>query len=97
MRSCAYGRQSGRTQFPQNTTDMPSPTVTDPTRCPLCGQPNGCAVEAERASGQPQPPCWCTQVAFAPALLAQVPPAARRQACICRACAEGAAPAADSA
>ena len=27
-------------------------------------------MEAERASGQPQAPCWCTQAAFAPALRA---------------------------
>jgi hypothetical protein len=68
-------------------------TVTDPTRCPLCGQPNACAMEVQRATGQPQPPCWCTQVDFSPALLDQLPPAARGQACICRACAERAAPA----
>jgi len=53
-------------------------------------------MEAERASGQPQAPCWCTQAAFAPALRAQVPAAARGRACICAACvrqaAEGAVP-----
>lgn len=62
--------------------------AVDPARCPLCGQPNHCAMEVEGATGQPQPPCWCTGVEFARELLAQVPPAARRQACICRACAE---------
>ena len=72
---------------------MPPQTVTDPTRCPLCGQFNACAMETERASGQPQPPCWCTQVDFSPALLDRLPPEARRQACICRTCAERAAPA----
>ena len=66
-------------------------TVTDPTRCPLCGQPNACAMEVERATGQPQPPCWCTQATFAPALLARVPEDARRRACICAACARSAA------
>ncbi|MBS0408008.1 MAG: cysteine-rich CWC family protein [Proteobacteria bacterium] len=74
----------------------PAPAPIDPTRCPLCGGANACAMEAERASGQPQAPCWCTQATFAPALRAQVPAAARGRACICRACAqpaaEGAAP-----
>lgn len=64
----------------------PSPAV-DPTRCPLCGGPNGCARESEKATGQPQPPCWCTQVVFSRELLAQVPVAAQRRACICQACA----------
>ncbi|MBI2745736.1 MAG: cysteine-rich CWC family protein [Burkholderiales bacterium] len=63
----------------------------DPCRCPLCGQPNGCANEIERATGQPQPLCWCTTVTFTPELLARVPAQAQRQACICAACA-GAVP-----
>ncbi|MCZ8294792.1 MAG: cysteine-rich CWC family protein [Hylemonella sp.] len=63
----------------------------DPRRCPLCGQPNGCANEIARATGQAQPPCWCTTVTFTPELLARVPAQAQRQACICAACA-GAVP-----
>lgn len=59
----------------------------DPGHCPLCGQPNRCAMEAARASGQPQPPCWCTTARFPPELLARVPEPARRLACICPACA----------
>ena len=31
----------------------------DPNHCPLCGQPNECAMEIERATGVKQPPCWC--------------------------------------
>ena len=69
---------------------MSLPTAADPSRCPLCGQPNQCAMEVELASGRPQPPCWCTQVDFTPELLDRVPASARRQACICRACAEAA-------
>jgi hypothetical protein len=58
----------------------------------LCGQPNLCAMELERATGEPQPPCWCTRVEFPAELLAQVPPQSRRLSCICAACArEGAA------
>lgn len=63
----------------------------DPTRCPLCGQPNRCANEVERETGEPQPPCWCTQADFGADLLARVPVEARRKACICSACANGAA------
>ncbi len=69
----------------------PQPTApTDPDRCPLCGGPNGCAMQAERATGQPQPPCWCTRATFSEALLARVPEAARRKACICATCAAAA-------
>ena len=61
----------------------------DPTVCPLCGQPNRCANEVERATGVPQPPCWCTQVDFSAELLARVPTAAKDRACICAVCARG--------
>jgi hypothetical protein len=61
----------------------------DPTRCPLCGQPNQCAMEVQQATGVKQPPCWCTQVDFTADLLARVPAASRGTACICKACAEG--------
>jgi len=54
--------------------------------CPLCGQPNRCAMEVQRETGVPQPPCWCTQVDFSQELLAQLPPAAQGTACICAAC-----------
>lgn len=69
---------------------MPTPAsapAADPCRCPLCGQPNACANEVERATGVPQPACWCTNAHFSPELLARVPAEARRQACICAACA----------
>lgn len=66
-----------------------SPATPDPGRCPLCGQANLCAMEVERATGQPQPPCWCTQVDFNRAALDRIPQEARRKACICRACATG--------
>lgn len=65
----------------------PSTPTIDPTRCPLCGQPNACANEVARATGTTQPPCWCTQVDFSSEVLARVPAALQRKACICRACA----------
>ena len=73
---------------------MPHLPPVCPTLCPLCGQPNTCAMEAAKRTGQPQPPCWCTRVSFAPEVLARVPPQAQGLACICPACAGGAAPAA---
>ena len=71
-----------------------SAPATDPRRCPLCGQGNGCAMEAQRATGLTQPPCWCTQVDFEREVLAQIPAAARGLACICQACATAKAAAA---
>jgi hypothetical protein len=58
----------------------------DPTLCPLCGEPNRCAMEVERATGVKQPPCWCTQVKFEAELLSRIPENARGKACICPAC-----------
>lgn len=66
---------------------MDIPPTADPTRCPICGQPNRCAMEVEREIGVAQGPCWCTGVDFSTDLLARVPAAARRQSCICAACA----------
>ncbi|WP_028240516.1 cysteine-rich CWC family protein [Stutzerimonas azotifigens] len=62
---------------------MPSPT---PTRCPLCGQPNVCGqTEGSEAAER----CWCFDVTIAPQALAQIPPAQRGKACLCRRCATG--------
>ena len=66
--------------------DPRPPAAPDPARCPLCGGPNGCAMEMQRRTGEPQPPCWCTQVTFRAETLARVPQAAQRKACICKAC-----------
>ena len=66
---------------------MQETLTADPTLCPLCQQPNQCAMEVARRSGILQPPCWCTQASFSAGLLAQVPQAARQQACICATCA----------
>ena len=66
---------------------LASSSAPDPNLCPLCGQANRCAMEAQKASSQPQLPCWCTQVDFGAELLARVPEQARRLACICERCA----------
>ncbi|HET7834490.1 MAG TPA: cysteine-rich CWC family protein [Variovorax sp.] len=59
----------------------------DPSRCPLCGESNRCALEIERETGQAQPACWCMEVDFSEDLLARVPEGQRRMACICARCA----------
>lgn len=43
-------------------------------------------MEIERATGQPQGPCWCVDARFPPDLLARLPPTAAGKACICAAC-----------
>ncbi|MGS5089255.1 cysteine-rich CWC family protein [Hydrogenophaga sp. A37] len=63
-----------------------SRVTTDPTRCPLCGGDNRCAMEVQKATGEPQPPCWCVTETFSPDLLAHLPEAAQGQACICARC-----------
>ncbi|MDD2881173.1 MAG: cysteine-rich CWC family protein [Rhodoferax sp.] len=60
--------------------------------CPLCGQPNQCAMEVERATGVKQPPCWCTQTQFSAELLNKIPEAARGVACLCATCVNEATP-----
>ena len=68
----------------------PSRPTPDPTRCPLCGGDNRCALEREKALGAPQPPCWCRDERFTPELLARIPPEARGMACLCQGCARAA-------
>lgn len=64
-----------------------NPNAPDPTRCPICGEPNRCAMELQRQTGEQQPPCWCTQVDFSAQLLAKVPAQQQRLACVCARCA----------
>lgn len=59
-------------------------------RCPLCGQPNACAMEIQKATGKVPDTCWCVNMGFTPELLAQVPTEAQGKACICAACARAA-------
>ena len=71
---------------------MPTtPPALDPTRSPLCGQDNRCAMEIERETGEAQPPCWCVSASFPPGLLDTLPEAARGQACLCPGCVAAAA------
>ena len=64
----------------------------DASRCPICGASNLCAMEAERETGEPQPPCWCMQVDFSNAPLTKLPQELRGLACLCARCATGKPP-----
>jgi len=67
-----------------------APLAPAPGACPLCGQANLCAMEAQRVTGVKQPPCWCTRATFTAELLARIPTTARGVACVCAACAAAA-------
>ena len=73
---------------PRRDLLMTAPITVDATLCPLCGQGNQCAMEVEKATGQPQPPCWCTTTRFEAELLARIPAEQRGQACVCARCAQ---------
>ena len=51
----------------------------DPSRCPFCGHDNRCAAASDS-------PCWCFNTAVPGELLALLPQAQRRKACVCFAC-----------
>lgn len=65
------------------TVAMPTDTPINPSHCPLCGQPNQCAISA----GLPPNSCWCMQTPVSPDALERLPADARGKACICPACA----------
>ena len=54
----------------------------DASRCPLCGELNRCAREADSRCQS----CWCQSAAIPPGLLEQIPAAARMRACVCQRC-----------
>jgi hypothetical protein len=56
-------------------------TPADPTRCPLCGEPNACQPAAGRSK------CWCFDTPVPPDVLARVPGDAQDASCACRRCA----------
>jgi hypothetical protein len=58
--------------------------LSDPSKCPLCGKPNRCAVAADPNATE----CWCEFVEFPQDLLAQIPEEAVRKTCVCQKCLE---------
>ena len=59
----------------------------DPTRCPICQEPNVCAMEKAKATGTKPERCWCMDAVFTPAVMDQVPDSAKGKACVCAKCA----------
>jgi hypothetical protein len=59
----------------------------DASVCPLCGKANQCAMEAEKATGRAQPPCWCAGLKMDASLLEKIPANQRGLACVCQDCA----------
>ena len=62
--------------------------TNDATKCPLCGNPNECAM----AAGRPPETCWCMTASMDPNALAAIPPEAQGTVCICARCAAGEGP-----
>lgn len=62
-----------------------------PSICPLCGQPNQCAMEQRQGDAAPVP-CWCTRSVFTSELLQRIPEAAQGVACVCQGCAASITP-----
>ncbi len=67
-----------------STSNLTDSTPLNTAICPLCSQPNQCAVAADPNATE----CWCESVIFPEALLAQVPDKAVRKTCICQKCLE---------
>ena len=61
------------------------PNSNDTTKCPLCDNPNDCAV----AAGQDPESCWCMTAAMSPSALESIPAEAQGKVCICARCAAG--------
>ncbi|MGH7516097.1 MAG: cysteine-rich CWC family protein [Gemmatimonadales bacterium] len=59
-----------------------SSATTDDHTCPLCGQPNGCAM----AQGRSVSVCWCTAVRVRREQLEPIPEEHRGVRCLCPAC-----------
>ena len=59
----------------------------DPTRCPICYEPNVCGMEKAKATGIKAERCWCMDAVFPHSVMDQVPEVAKGKACICAKCA----------
>ena len=61
----------------------------DASICPLCGEPNGCAIVEGKSE------CWCFTATVPEAVVARVPDDDRNRRCICQRCAASVPTAAD--
>jgi len=60
----------------------------DPTRCPICLEPNVCAMETAKATGTKPQRCWCMDAVITPEVMDLVPDQAKGKACVCAKCVE---------
>ena len=56
--------------------------LKDPSKCPLCGRPNYCAMAADPNAKH----CWCEEVIFSDELLDRIPKDSVRKTCVCKKC-----------
>jgi hypothetical protein len=61
--------------------------LAEPIRCPLCGQPNNCAMARGDKDASN---CWCRDATISPESLSRVPVAKQHTSCLCQNCARGA-------
>jgi len=66
-------------------TNLAPQADNDSSRCPLCGEPNDCAL---CTTGAAKTQCWCVGQEFPARLLARIPESSKNRACICRSCVE---------
>ena len=62
--------------------NLPKNVSPDPAVCPLCGEPNQCAVATDPDASQ----CWCELREFPEELIARIPENAVRKSCVCQNC-----------
>src|SRR6202035_2572451 len=87
----AAGRRIDRFEFMKQIVDvanartlqMPDAPMSDKQKCPLCGQPNRCAM----AEGHSVGACWCVSIRLTADMLEAVPTEDRGVRCICATCA----------
>ncbi|HSC82096.1 MAG TPA: cysteine-rich CWC family protein [Pseudomonas sp.] len=60
--------------------------MSDPHRCPRCGQLNNCA---QAGQDHPVEDCWCFHQSVEPSVLADLPIEQRDRDCLCPRCAQG--------
>ena len=65
------------------TLQMLDAPMSDKQKCPLCGQPNRCAMAEGHAVGA----CWCVSIKLTADMLEAVPTEDRGVRCICDTCA----------
>ncbi|NQW83135.1 MAG: cysteine-rich CWC family protein [Alcaligenaceae bacterium] len=55
--------------------------------CPICKNPNACAIERARVTGNNAERCWCFDADISEEVLDQVPDEAKGVSCVCGKCA----------